>query len=143
MALNNSNRVGFLISYGATYTLLVAKISFEVEMIDGEIISDPEGTISENWNDYRVHIYLDGVSTIDTSGTDRTWYLLNTWLPSKDKVIKLDRADGGWDPIRVALANPKQKIDPAGNSQVVGALSLHLIQKSTGDLPDYIPPGGD
>jgi hypothetical protein len=141
MALNNSNRVGFLITGGTTYTLLVAKISFEVEMIDGEIISDPEGTISENWNDYRVHIYLDGVSTIDTSGTDRTWYLLNTWLPSKVKYIKLDKAAGGWDPINVALANPKAKIEPQG-SQAAGKMNLHLIYKSAGDMPDYIP-GGD
>ncbi len=142
MSLNNSNRIGFLVFAGSTYILFAAKVSFEVEMVNGEIIEDLEGTLSENWSDYRVHIYLEGLTTIDSGGTDRTWYLLDTWLPSKSKVIKLDNAAGGWDPINVVLANPKQKIDPAGNSQEVGALSLHLIQKSTGDLPDYTPPGG-
>jgi hypothetical protein len=105
----------------------------------GELIEDIGGNLSENNISYRVAIKLT-IMSYDTSGNDISDWLFTSFFPSESKTVKLEVTNTA---INVVLRDDKISTIYPGGSSRLGKYVFTVVQKTTGDIPPPIPPGGE
>jgi hypothetical protein len=104
----------------------------------GELIEDIGGNLSEDNISYRVAIKLT-IMSYDTSGNDISDWLFTSFFPSESKSLTLEN----FGEMDVVLRDDKVSTVYPGGSSRLGRYVFTLIKKTTGDLPDPTPPGGE